>query len=239
MRRKLIAGNWKMNGNADTRAAVAALPVPEAVDVVVCPPATLVSGVSEVAAARGIATGGQNCHADVTGAYTGDVSAEMLHVVGASYVIVGHSERRAGYGESDADVAAKAKAAERANLVPIICLGETLAERKSGRALEVILAQLNGSLPPDMGAVVIAYEPIWAIGTGEVATVAQIAEVHAALRAALGERGAETRILYGGSVNPGNAAEIFAVADVDGALVGGASLSAETFSPIIEAAARA
>lgn len=244
MRRGLAAGNWKMNGTgaslAEIKALTAAHPDPS-VDILICPPATLLARMSDAVAGGPVATGGQDCHAAVSGAHTGDISAEMLRDAGASHVIVGHSERRADHHEADADVRAKAEAAMRAGLVTVICLGESLAEREAGRTLDVIGAQLAGSLPDGLtGAnAVIAYEPIWAIGTGKVPTIAQIAEVHDFIRSALVERfegeGDKIRILYGGSVKPTNAAEIFAVANVDGALVGGASLKAADFSPIIAA----
>ncbi len=244
MRRGLAAGNWKMNGTgaslAEIEALTAAHPDPS-VDILICPPATLLARMSDAVAGGPVATGGQDCHAAVSGAHTGDISAEMLRDAGASHVIVGHSERRADHHEADADVRAKAEAAMRAGLVAVICLGESLTEREAGRTLDVIGAQLAGSLPDGLtGAnAVIAYEPIWAIGTGKVPTIAQIAEVHDFIRSALVERfggeGDKIRILYGGSVKPTNAAEIFAVANVDGALVGGASLKAADFSPIIAA----
>jgi triosephosphate isomerase len=192
-------------------------------------------------AARGtvLKLGGQDCHTAVSGAHTGDISAAMLKEAGAAYVILGHSERRADHGESDALVKAKAGAAQAAGLVPVVCVGETEAERDAGSTLAVIGAQLDGSLP-EAGEVVVAYEPVWAIGTGRTPTLEQIAEVHAFLRARLAARiGANTaagvRLLYGGSVKPSNAAEIFAVADVDGALVGGASLKAADFGAIVAA----
>ncbi len=243
--RKLAAGNWKMNGLADDLKEVEALleahPVPGC-DILICPPATLLSRMADLVAGRPLSLGGQDCHAASSGAHTGDLSAAMLADAGARCVIVGHSERRADHGESDADVAAKARAALDAGLDPIVCVGETLEEREAGRTLEVVEGQLEGSLPqgdapPDR--LTVAYEPVWAIGTGRVPTTDQIAEVHGALRDLLkrrfGEAGQEIRILYGGSVKPGNAAEIFAVANVDGALVGGASLKADDFGGIIAA----
>ncbi|MBP7240395.1 triose-phosphate isomerase [Amaricoccus sp.] len=241
-RKKLVAGNWKMNGlRASTGVLdtlVRTLPSP-ACDVLICPPATLVAAL----AGRGWPVGGQDCHARPSGAHTGDVAAEMLADAGATAVIVGHSERRADHGETDADVAAKAAAAWRAGLVAIVCVGETEAERDAGHALDVVGRQLAGSIPDGATAanLVIAYEPVWAIGTGRTPSLAEIGEMHGFLRARLAERiGAEAagvRLLYGGSVKPGNAAEIFAVANVDGALVGGASLKAEDFAPIVVAAA--
>ncbi len=241
-RRKLVAGNWKMNGLAASVAEIDALcahvPAPSC-DVLICPPATLISGL----AGRGVPVGGQDCHRAASGAHTGDISAEMLRDAGAVAVIVGHSERRADHGERDADVAAKALAAWRAGLMAIVCVGETEAERDAGRALDVVGSQLAGSVPEgaDAGNLVVAYEPVWAIGTGRTPTLDEIAEVHGFLRRALVERfGAEVaegiRLLYGGSVKPGNATEIFAVADVDGGLVGGASLKASDFGPIVQAA---
>lgn len=238
--RRLAAGNWKMNGiEADLAQidALLAMAAPSC-EVLVCPPATLVAPMA--ARAGRIAVGGQDCHAKASGAHTGDLAAEQLKDAGAAYVIVGHSERRADHGETDADVAAKAAAAHVAGLTAVICLGETEAERDAGRALDVIAAQLAGSVPggATAGNTVIAYEPVWAIGSGRTPTTDQIAEVHALLRARLGERfgdGAGFRLLYGGSVKPSNAAEIFAVANVDGALVGGASLKAEDFGAIITA----
>lgn len=243
MRRKLAAGNWKMNGTGAALAELAALaeshPAPAA-DILICPPATLLSRAAE--AARGIAIGGQDCHAKASGAHTGDLSAAMLKDAGASAVILGHSERRADHGETDAQVCAKAEAAISEGLTAVICIGETLAEREAGDTLKVAGTQLAGSVPANAtGAnTVIAYEPVWAIGTGKVPTLEQIAEVHDFLRAELTARfGADTadsiRLLYGGSVKPSNAAEIFAVSNVDGALVGGASLKAADFSPIIAA----
>lgn len=244
MRRALAAGNWKMNGTgaslAEIEALKAAHPDPS-VDILICPPATLLDRLSASVAGSRIAAGGQDCHAAAAGAHTGDISADMLIDAGASHVIVGHSERRADHHESDAVVRAKAEAALGAGLVAVICLGESLVEREAGRTLDVIGAQLAGSLPDGLtGAnAVIAYEPIWAIGTGKVPNIAQITEVHDFIRAALVERfgteGDKMRVLYGGSVKPSNAAEIFAVANVDGALVGGASLKAADFSPIIAA----
>jgi len=216
----------------------AAMPDP-ACDVLICPPATLIARL----AGRGFALGGQDCHAEPSGAHTGDVSAEMLKDAGAEAVIVGHSERRADHGETDAEVAAKARAAWRAGLIAIVCVGETEAARDAGETLAVVGTQLAGSIPD--GAVperlVVAYEPVWAIGTGRTPTLPEIAEVHGFLRAALVERfgaatGSAVRLLYGGSVKPGNAAEIFDVPNVDGGLVGGASLKASDFGPIVAAA---
>ncbi|MEI8397106.1 MAG: triose-phosphate isomerase [Rhodospirillaceae bacterium] len=240
-RRKLIAGNWKMNGlRADGLAlagdlagrvkAAGAVPF----DLLVCPPATLVWPVAEAVAGSGLAVGGQDCHPMTAGAHTGDISTAMLREAGCAYVIVGHSERRQDHAESDALVAAKAVAAHAAGLIAIICVGETLAERERGEAGAVVGRQLAGSIPAGTTAVntVIAYEPVWAIGTGRNATPADVAEIHALIRADLLKRladGAGVRILYGGSVKPSNAAELMAVPDVDGALVGGASLKADDF----------
>ncbi|MEA3065050.1 MAG: triosephosphate isomerase [Sphingomonadales bacterium] len=246
VRRKLVAGNWKMNGSLAALAEVAA--IAEAarrsggVDVALCPPFTLIAA----AAARsgGLAIGGQDCHWAASGAHTGAVSAAMLKEAGARLVIVGHSERRAEAGEDDGAVRSKASAAIALGLQAIVCVGESAAERSAGRALERVAGQLAGSLPePDgEGELVVAYEPIWAIGTGRTATPADVAEMHAAIRATLvdrfGDSGGRIRILYGGSVNAANAAGLFAVNDVDGALVGGASLTAAQFVPIVEAAAR-
>ncbi|NBN64114.1 triose-phosphate isomerase [Pannonibacter tanglangensis] len=245
--RPLVAGNWKMNGleasRAEFKALAAALypQLAQKVDVMICPPATLLSRLAGDAAGTRIALGGQDCHAAVSGAHTGDVSAEMLKDAGATAVIVGHSERRADHGESDAVVRAKAQAAWRAGLVAIICIGETEAERKAGKTLAVVAGQLDGSVPDGATAAntVIAYEPVWAIGTGLTPTAADVAEVHAALRARLAARlggeGAAMRLLYGGSVKPANAAELMAVPHVNGALVGGASLKAADFLGIIAA----
>lgn len=244
MRRKLAAGNWKMNGlTADLAEAEAlsdAHPDPTC-EVLLCTPATLLSRVSDVLIGTRVALGGQDCHSARSGAHTGDVSAEMLADAGASHVILGHSERRADHGETDAQVAAKARAAHAAGLTAVICLGETEGQRNAGDTLAVIAAQLAGSLPETATAAntVIAYEPVWAIGTGRTPTAEQIAEVHGFLRSrltvTLPDQAAGIRLLYGGSVKPGNAAEIFAIPEVDGALVGGASLKAADFSAIIGA----
>ncbi len=242
MRRKLAAGNWKMNGSTAALAEIAALrPAAAGAEVLICPPAPLIPG-AQAAAPAGVAIGAQDCHAAASGAHTGDVSAAMLRDVGAGHVILGHSERRADHGETDALVRAKTDAAWQAGLCVILCLGESLEQREAGQTLAVIGAQLAGSVPEGATAqgLVVAYEPIWAIGTGKVPDTAQIGEVHAFLRAELSARfGAEVgggiRLLYGGSVKASNAAEIFAVPDVDGALVGGASLKAADFQPIIDA----
>jgi triosephosphate isomerase len=240
-RRPLIAGNWKMNG---LRASVSELEqivrcsrdLRERIDLMVCPPATLI--MSFAAVADGVAIGGQDCHPEPAGAYTGDIAAEMLADLGASAVITGHSERRSYHRETDDEVRRKVMAAWRAGLLAILCVGESQEDRVGGRTLKIVGAQLQGSLPararPDN--LVISYEPVWAIGTGMTPTPADIAEVHGFIRAQLGARlGAEgegVRILYGGSVKPANAGELMAVPDVDGALVGGASLKAEEFLAI-------
>ncbi len=245
--RKLAAGNWKMNGTAAALAEVQALMAAHAapnVDLLICPPATLLAQMNWAKQAHPLAIGGQDCHTDASGAHTGDIAAAQLADAGATHVILGHSERRADHDETDALVRAKATAAHAAGLIAIVCIGETLAERESGTTLTIVGGQLAGSVPEDATAAntVIAYEPVWAIGTGKVPTLDQIAEVHSTIRADLVARfsdGANFRILYGGSVKPGNAADIFAVPDVDGALVGGASLKAADFSPIIAALERA
>ena len=235
--RKLAAGNWKMNGTLAALAEIdAILAQPAGCDVLICPPAVLIQAV----AAKGIATGGQDCHAKSSGAHTGDIAAQQLKDVGASHVILGHSERRTDHAETDAQVAAKAVAAHEAGLVAVICVGETEAQRDAGQTLDVISAQLAGSVPDCATAAntVIAYEPVWAIGTGRTPTNDQIAEVHALMRDRLAARfadGGDVALLYGGSVKPGNAAEIFAIPHVNGALVGGASLKASDFGPIIAA----
>ena len=244
---KLVAGNWKMNGLGaslgEAEALVKALQEQAAAcRVALCPPATLTERMARVLADGPVELGGQDCHAEASGAFTGSVSAAMLADAGAELVILGHSERRAGFGESDADVAAKVEAALVAGLEAIICIGETLAEREAGQAVEVVSRQVAGSLPSSLSgkAFAVAYEPVWAIGTGLTPTLEQIEEVHAAVRAAmlarLGEGGRVAPILDGGSVKPSNAADILAVAEVGGALVGGASLKAEDFLGIIRAA---
>ena len=238
-RKQLVAGNWKMNGRrADAVALARAIAdrarAPHACELLVCPPATLLVPVGDALAGGDVRLGGQDCHAALAGAYTGSISAEMLEDAGCSHVIVGHSERRHGLGESDADVRAKADAAWRAGLVAIVCVGETRAEREAGSAVAVVTGQLAGSVPEGAIAdkLVVAYEPVWAIGTGLTPTTADITEIHAAIRRHIP---AGTRILYGGSVNPKNAAEILALPEVDGALVGGASLKAEDFWAIAAA----
>jgi triosephosphate isomerase (TIM) len=241
VRRKLVAGNWKMNGLAASAAVVDELTLGTSAgcDVLVCPPATLISRL----AGRGVPLGGQDCHPEPAGAHTGDIAAEMLKDAGAVAVIVGHSERRSDHGEDDALVARKAAAVWRAGLLAIVCVGETEAERDAGQTLGRVGAQLAGSIPDGAVAdrLVVAYEPVWAIGTGRTPSLNEISEVHAFIRESLTARfGQETgeaiRLLYGGSVKPGNAAEIFALAEVDGALVGGASLKAADFAAIIAAA---
>ena len=244
MRAKLAAGNWKMNGSraalAEVSALLAAHPAPGC-EMLLCPPATLLAEMAGLAQGTALQVGGQDCHAMASGAHTGDVSAVMLADAGARAVILGHSERRADHGESDALVRAKAEAAWAVGLSAVICLGESEAERDAGATLAVIGAQLAGSVPDGATAAntVIAYEPIWAIGTGRTPTLPQIAEVHGHLRAALvarfGTEGQGMRLLYGGSVKPSNAAEIFALPEVDGALVGGASLKASDFGAIVTA----
>lgn len=243
---KLVAGNWKMNGLGASLAEAETLETAlkeqaAACRVALCPPATLIDRMAQALKGGSVEIGGQDCHAAASGAYTGSVSAEMVRDAGARLVILGHSERRAGFGETDADVAAKVEAALAADLEPIICIGETLQEREAGQAVEVVSRQVAGSLPASLAgkAFAVAYEPVWAIGTGLTPTLEQIEEVHAAVRAAmvakLGEGGRAAPILYGGSVKPSNAREILAVAEVGGALVGGASLKAEDFLGIIRA----
>ena len=242
-RRPLIAGNWKMNGlsadGASLAQGVAAKRKAEAgvaCDVLVCPPFTLIADVARAVAGSGVAVGGQDCHAKTSGAHTGDISPAMLKDLGCSHVILGHSERRTDHRETDAQVKAKAAAAHAAGLVAIVCIGETLAQREAGETLAVNRSQLKGSLPEGANAAntIIAYEPVWAIGTGKVATPEQAQEVHAEIRAELvrliGESEADKmRILYGGSMKPENAAQLIALADVDGGLIGGASLKVEDF----------
>ncbi len=248
MNRKLIAGNWKMNGvpaDLEIIRDVAAKLVPNKgqPDAVLCVPATLLADAARQAAGSALLVGGQTCHSLEKGAFTGDISAQMLKQAGAGYVIVGHSERRTNHGETDEIVAAQARAALNAGLKPIICVGETLHERTSGATLDVIGGQLTGSLTgleaPE--SFVLAYEPLWAIGTGKVASPAQIGEVHDFIRDFLERRfgapGQSVKILYGGSLNPGNAAEILPVSNVDGGLIGGASLKAGDFLAIYETAA--
>jgi triosephosphate isomerase len=236
-RRPLVAGNWKMNGLSGSAvelgkiiAGARGLP---AVDLMVCPPATLIAQFAATAQGSPVRIGGQDCHAEPAGAFTGDLSAEMLKDAGASAVIVGHSERRSLHGETDADVRAKALAARRAGLLAIVCVGETRGQREGGQALAVVGSQLAGSLPDGATAenLVVAYEPVWAIGSGLTPTPGDVAEMHGHIREHVGARfgaaGQGMRILYGGSVKPANAQELMGVADVDGALVGGASLKAD------------
>lgn len=238
-RRALIAGNWKMNGlSADlgwAQEVSGALSNPVRGDIVVCPPATLLYPFQAALESSVVELGAQDCSCFKGGAFTGDLSVAMLKDVGCRYVIVGHSERREGHNESDANVRTKAEAALSAGLIPIICLGETLEQRESGKAQSVVTQQLRNSVPNVHGAdVIIAYEPIWAIGTGKTATAQDAQDIHAALRAAWPYEGAEAlRILYGGSVKPDNARDLLAQKDIDGALVGGASLKAQDFLDII------
>ena len=248
LRRKLVAGNWKMNGNLAALAELAT--IAEAArdaggaDVAICPPFTLIA--AAVTRSGGLIIGAQDCHAEESGAHTGCVSVPMIREAGARLAVVGHSERRADQHETDEEVRAKAEAALRGGLITIVCVGESESDREAGRHLEIVSRQLAASLPaeaPD-GELVVAYEPIWAIGTGKTATPRDVAEMHQRIRRDLvsgaagpGVGGDRVRILYGGSVKADNAAELFAVADVDGALVGGASLTAAQFVPIVEAAA--
>jgi triosephosphate isomerase len=243
--RPLVAGNWKMNGSVamlkEPRLLAAMLKdVKLKADVMVCPPAVILRRVKSVLKGTRIKVGGQDCHWNPLGAHTGDISAEMLKEAGCSAVIVGHSERRTNHGETDEIVASKAKAAQRAGLVAIICIGETLEERKAGKTLDVVARQLKASLPEGSTAAntVIAYEPVWAIGTGLTPTTAEVAEVHGLIRKELGQlmggEGGQTRILYGGSVKASNAAELMGQPHVNGALVGGASLKAADFLGIIK-----
>ncbi len=242
-RRPLVAGNWKMNGLSASAAELAKIAqgadrLIAKADMMVCPPATLIAALAAKAKGTALAIGGQDCHARESGAFTGDIAAEMLRDAGASAVIVGHSERRQYHAETDADVRAKAQAAWRAGLTAIVCVGETKDERTSGNALEVVGAQLAGSVPDGVTAanLVVAYEPVWAIGTGLTPTAQDVAEVHKFIRERLVARfaaaGEGVRILYGGSVKPSNARELMGVPDVDGALVGGASLKADDFMGI-------
>jgi triosephosphate isomerase len=240
-RRPLVAGNWKMNGLRSSLAELDRMiegydaALSSRADLLVCPPATLIAAFAERAKGSKVAIGAQDCHPKASGAHTGDLSAEMLRDAGATAVIVGHSERRADHGETDALVRAKAEAALRAGLIAIVCVGETRDEREAKRTLAVVGGQLSGSVPDAASPanVVVAYEPVWAIGTGLTPTVADVAEVHGMIRAELVKRfgagAGATRILYGGSVKPENATELLRVADVDGALVGGASLKAADF----------
>lgn len=242
--RPLIAGNWKMNGTSAALDQLQAIgsgfaeASGDMADGLVCLPATLLERAAQILAGSPVAAGGQDCHPQESGAHTGDISAAMLKDCGASYVIVGHSERRADHGESDADVAAKAHAAWQAGLVAVICVGETQAEREASETLAVLSRQIAGSVPAGAmaGNTVIAYEPVWAIGTGLTPSVQDVAEAHAHLRAELkpllGKEAASLRILYGGSMKPDNAGELLVVANVDGGLIGGASLKARDFLAI-------
>ena len=245
--RPIIIGNWKMNGlkasvkeiRALDKAATAAGRL--GADMMICPPATLVSTFATAAKGTRIAIGSQDCHMNASGAHTGDISAEMVRDIGGKAAIVGHSERRTDHGETDAIVLAKAKAAHSASLTAIICVGETEAERDTGKTLRVIGKQVGGSVPDGATAknTIIAYEPVWAIGTGRTPTLAEVAEVHKFIRKKLtgrfGDDGAKVRILYGGSMKPGNAADLLAIPHVNGGLVGGASLKAKDFFGIISA----
>lgn len=243
----VIAGNWKMNGLRADGAALAkalAAKMPGASSapcrMVLCPPATLIADVIAAVDGSGISVGGQDCHSEEKGAYTGNIAAVMLRDLGCGHVIVGHSERRRDFGETDAEVADKAAAAQAAGLVPIICVGETLEERDAGEAVAVVERQIGGAVPPAGGEVIVAYEPVWAIGTGRTPTMEDVAEIHAAARRTLsGLRGDgdQVPILYGGSAKAANAADLLAVPDVGGLLVGGASLDAEEFWAIANAAA--
>lgn len=245
--RPLVAGNWKMNGLkaafSEAIAVAEAISKPDAApaDVMICPPATMLMVLREVTDDHKLLLGGQDCHTGISGAHTGDVSPEMLHDAGATAVIVGHSERRSDHGELDRDVRAKAEAAHRAGLSAIICIGETAGERQAGITLDVIKRQLAGSVPEGATAAntIIAYEPVWAIGTGLTPTPEDVAEVHAEIRKTLTQRfqgeGGAMRILYGGSVKPDNAKSLLSIANVNGALVGGASLKASDFLGIVAA----
>jgi len=245
--RPLVAGNWKMNGTSASLAELRSIAngfmsgLDAEADGLVCVPATLIARAAEVAKSSPVRIGGEDCHEKEAGAYTGDISAEMVKDAGASHVIVGHSERRQYHAETDAAVAAKAGAAWRAGLVAVICIGETADERKAGETLKVLSRQVEGSVPSSATATntVVAYEPVWAIGTGLTPTAQDVADAHAHIRAELtkqiGDEAAKMRILYGGSVKPSNAVELLGVANVDGALVGGASLKAVDFLGIAEA----
>ncbi len=247
MVRTVIAGNWKMNGLRDTLAEAEAVmagleDAHENADCLICPPATLVLTLASRTRQSRLKVGGQTCHPAAKGAHTGDISAEMLSDAGASHVIVGHSERRADHGETDSVVASQVEAALRAGMVPIVCIGETLAERDAGDTLKVVSNQLAGSLPGSLAGqdFIVAYEPVWAIGTGLTPTLAQIEEVHNAIRQHLSESfgaaGAGAPVLYGGSMKPANAGEILAINEVNGGLIGGASLKASDFLAIYAAA---
>jgi triosephosphate isomerase len=241
--RPLIAGNWKMNGLRGSRAELLKIiggvrEIKPTTDLLVCPPATLIAGFAALARGTRVSIGAQDCHAEPAGAFTGDLSAEMLKDAGAGAVIVGHSERRSLHHETNLEVYAKALAARRAGLMAVICVGETRAEREAGQTLAVVGGQLSGSLPQgeSPAGIAVAYEPVWAIGSGLTPSAADIAQVHGFIRAELATRqgGAPRgiRLLYGGSVKPGNAAELLGIENVDGALIGGASLKAEDFLAI-------
>ena len=243
--RPLVAGNWKMNGLSGSVTELQGIKQGAAelagkAELMICPPATLIASFAAAAKGSKLLIGGQDCHAKASGAHTGDVAAEMLADAGATAVIVGHSERRTDHKESNADVKAKAEAAWRAGLIAMVCVGEQRAEREAGKTLDVVGSQLAGSLPDGSTAanLVVAYEPVWAIGTGLTPTAADVAEVHAFIRKQLtgrfGAAGEGVRILYGGSVKPSNAKELLGIADVNGALVGGASLKATDFLGIAE-----
>lgn len=249
--KKLIAGNWKMNllhaDGADLARDIVAGAEKAPCDLLLCPPATLVSWIAETVSGSGVSVGGQDCHEAANGAFTGDISAAMVRDAGANHVILGHSERRHGLGETDERVRAKVEAAHASGLVAIVCIGETEEQRDSGQTLDVLASQLDGSLPRDENGfavnganTVIAYEPVWAIGTGRTPTSDEVLAAHTHIRAHLetGLQGeaAQVRILYGGSMKPENAAELLAIANVDGGLIGGASLSAVSFLAIAEAA---
>jgi triosephosphate isomerase len=247
--RPLIAGNWKMNGlkasAVEARAVIDAAGETDAAlacDLLICPPATLILAFAQMAKGTPLMIGAQDCHGAASGAHTGDISAEMIADAGANAVIVGHSERRTAHAETDLVVMGKAAAAIRAGLIAIVCVGESEVERQSGRTVDIVSGQLAGSIPDTAtpASLVIAYEPIWAIGTGRVPTNEEVAEVHAAIRNAMiarfGDGGEAVRILYGGSVKPANAQELLAIQNVNGALVGGASLKAEDFLAIVKAA---
>mmetsp|Transcript_27093 Transcript_27093/g.49356 ORF Transcript_27093/g.49356 Transcript_27093/m.49356 type:complete len:249 (+) Transcript_27093:97-843(+) len=246
MARKLAAGNWKMNGDMGLVATLGTLAsgqAPDAPQIVICPPHTLLAQAAQITKGSAVQIGGQDCHAAAKGAFTGDIAAAMIAETGASHVIVGHSERRAGHSETNADIRAKVEAAHTAGLTAILCIGESEAERAGPDTLTIIADQLQASLPDAATAenTVVAYEPIWAIGTGKVPTLDQIIETHDMLRAELttrlGPQGENITLLYGGSVKSTNAAEIFQAENVNGALVGGASLEATDFQPIIDALA--
>ncbi|MEP0583566.1 MAG: triose-phosphate isomerase [Roseibium sp.] len=243
----LVAGNWKMNGlrsHLDVASEIAdgiSSELAGKVDAMICAPATLIQLLAQTTSSTALRIGGEDCHSAESGAHTGDISAEMLADAGATAVIVGHSERRTDHGEGDATVKAKAEAAWRAGLVAIVCVGETEAERKAGRAVDVVSGQLAGSLPEGATAenTIVAYEPVWAIGTGLTPTSGDVEEIHREMRQVLtkrlGSHGESMRLLYGGSVKPGNAAELMGVENVDGALVGGASPKAGDFLGILAA----